>query len=275
MSEQIYKFAFSFIKQEARAAARLLEELEPTEVAQFLANTPQALAAGVLKEMLPSLGAAVLLNAEFSNAMLWLSELANNELCAILRHLEQSKQEDILNQLPVKRRTACQLLLNYNSDMLGAWVETDVPAFPVDMSAEEAIRRLKRKVYKEDRTLLVVDHERHPVGSIAISELLRSSKTIALESITRPGLQVIHGRMTLSTAIGHPLWESQDCAAVVNRRRELIGIIWYSQIRQLLSTRATTLESGSALDGGAAMELFQAYGETMHELVEAVRKSIR
>lgn len=274
MSEQIYKFAFSFIKQETRAAARLLEQLDSAEVAEFLSNAPQPLAAGVLKEMLPSVCASVLLDAEFSTAIIWLSELANNHVCAILRHMSKSSQQELLNQLPIRRRTACQLLLTYNSDMLGAWVESDVPEFPGDMSAEEAIKRLKRKSFKEDRIIFVVDEARHPVGTLSISELLRSTKTIPLETILRPNLHVINARMTLSTAISHPLWESCDAAAVVNRSREFIGVIWYSQIRHLLSTQSTLLESDSAAVSDTAMDLFQAYGESMRGLIDVVRKTI-
>lgn len=274
MSEQIFKFALSFMKQEARAAARLLEQLEPAEVAQFLGNAPQALAAGVLKEMLPSVCASILSAAEFSTAVVWLSELANNHVCAVLRHLNKSQQHDFLNELSIKRRTACQLMLTYNNDMLGAWVETDVPAFPGDMLVDEAIKRFKRKGFKDDRIIFVVDVERRPLGSLSISDLLRSTKTLTLDSIIKPDIGIINGRLTLSTAISHPLWQTYDAAAVVNRRREFIGIIWYSQIRQLLASETTLLEHTNEPVPGVAMDLFHAYGESMRGLFEAVRKSI-
>ena len=70
MSEQLYKFAFSFIKQETKAAARLLEELPPEDVAEFLTNAPQPLIAGILKEMLPAVCAGVLMQAELSHVII-------------------------------------------------------------------------------------------------------------------------------------------------------------------------------------------------------------
>lgn len=274
MSEQIYKLAFSFLKQETRAAARLLEQLEPAEVAQFLANAPSPLAAGVLKEMIPSICASVLLDAEISTVIIWLGELENNQLCAILRHLDKTHQAELLNQLPIRRRTACQMLLSYNSDMLGAWVETDVPTFPGDMSAEDAIKRLKRKGFKEGRIIFVVDDERRPKGTLSISELLRSTKTILLENILKPNHAMLSGGLTLSTAIGHQIWQSCDVAAVVNRRREFIGVIWYSQIRYLLSADAVLLEPAARPMAGAALDMVQAYGDSMRGLIEAVQKSM-
>lgn len=274
MTEQIYKFAFSFIRQEAKSAARLLEELEPKEVAEFLSNAPQPLAAIVLKEMLPSACVSVLLAAELSTTIIWLSELANNHVCAILRHMNKSKQNELLDQLSIKRRTACKLLLNYNDDMLGAWVETDVPAFPRGMTVEETIKRLKRKSYKDDRVIFVVDDKRRPIGTLSIAVLLRSAKSLFLENLARMSLQTISGSITLPAAMGHSIWQTYDVVPVVNRRKELIGVIGYSQIRHLLSSQSFLLESSSAPIRGAALEVVQAFGESMCGLMEVVRNGV-
>ncbi|MEE2732544.1 MAG: CBS domain-containing protein [Pseudomonadota bacterium] len=274
MSDQIYRMAFSFIKQESKAAARLLEEMEPAEVAEFLTNAPHPLAQEVLREMAPSACATVLLHAEISTAILWLTELSNNHVCAVLRHLDKTRQQELLNQLPLKRRTACQLLLTYKDDMLGAWVETDVPVFPADMSVEDALKRLKRKSFAEDRLILVVDDERRPVATLSFTVLLRSTKAITLESIAGPKPELINGAMTLSTALSHPVWQQQDVAAVVNRRRELIGVIWYSEIRRLLSSHAQLLEPAHAPAAGAAQDLIQAYSDSMRGLLDVVGKGI-
>ena len=274
MSDQLYKLAFSFIKQEAKSAARLLEELEPAEVAEFLFNVPHPLVAGVLREMMPSVCASMLMHVETATVIIWLNELQNNHVCAILRHLDKSSQHEILNQFPLKRRTACQFLLSYNNDMLGAWVETDVPAFPSDMSAKETIKRLKRKSYKEDRIIYVVDDHRRPVGTLSISVLMRSTNAISLESIFFPGCEVISGAVTLSTALALPVWLSSDVVAVVNRRRELVGVIWYSQIRQLLSAQSLLLGSEKGVGQHPAADLMLAFGDSMSGLLDVVRKAI-
>lgn len=274
MSEQLYKFAFSFLQQETKAAARLLEELAPEDVAAFLSNAPQPLIAGVFTEMMPSACAEVLMQVDIGTAMLWLTELSNNHLCSVLRQLDKFKQNEILIQLPIKRRTACQLMLSYNSDMLGAWVETDVAAFPADMSAKEAIKRLKRKGYREDRIMFIVDGMRRPVGTLSMSVLLRSTNAISLESISKPCIDGINGTVTLSTAIGHPVWQSQDVVAVVNRRREFVGVIWYSQIRQLLSNPSSLLDANNEAVRDPALDMVHAFGESMRGLFDVVRKTI-
>ncbi|MDH5324885.1 MAG: CBS domain-containing protein [Gammaproteobacteria bacterium] len=270
MSEIVYQFAFSFLKQEAKAAARLLEELEPKDTARFLSNAPLSQVVAVLKEMQPSACAEILLATDLSTAVIWLSEMANNQLCAILRHMEKSRLDEILSQLHVKRRTACQLLLSYSNEMVGAWIEIHVPVFPGDMSVEDAIKRLKRKNYKEDRIILVVDDQHRPTGSLSVTELLRSPQTATVESISEKNVGVILGRMALTTAINHTLWMEHDIAAVVNRRREFIGVIWYSRIRRILSVQTQVREPA----GGMALDFFQAYGESMQGLFEAVRESI-
>jgi len=274
MSEMIYQFAFSFIRQEAKAAARLLEEVSPTDIVQFLSTAPQLLATAVLKEMLPSICANVLINAELSTAIIWLRELANNHICAILRNMEKSKQDEFLSQFSFNRRTACNLLLNYNNDMLGAWVETDVPIYTSDMTAEDAIKRLKLKSFKDDRMIFVVDDNRRPIGTLSISKLLRSQKTTLIEGILNPTFGQINAGLNLATALGHSVWMLHDIVAVVNRRSELIGIIAHSQIRHLLSTRMLLQDPTTDLARGTALDIIHAYGESMHELLETAKKTI-
>ncbi len=275
MSDHIYNLAHSFIKQEPRAAARLLEDQELTDVAAFLENSPQHLAVAVIKEMLPSACASLMLTVDFSTALVWLSELTNNHISAVLRPMDKTDRQRFLNQLPTRRKSACQRLLTYNQQAIGAWVETDVPVFPHDMPAGDALKRLKLKSFKEDRLIFIIDDQRHPIGSLTFSTLLRNSKNVAaIENLAHSLEAVINGWVTLSAAIGNTAWHTQDVIAVVDRHKEFIGAISYRQIRQLLSSQSTLIETSSATNGGSAVELLQAYGDSVRGMLDALRKGI-
>lgn len=275
MSEQVFSLALSFIKQEPRAAARFLEKQDVADVAGFLQNSPQHLAVAVVREMLPSTCAQVLLETDLSAAMLWLGELTNNHLCAILRHVPSSNSAEFLEQLSFRRRTACRRLLAYDSNSLGAWVETDVPVFPGDMSAGEALKRLKLRKFTEDRLILVVDDQRRPTGALSLLTLVRSSKSVgSIDGLAQPVGEVINGWVTLSSAVGHSVWKSQDFVAVVDLQRELLGVIWYSRIRQLLSAQSEMTETNKAPPDGRYLDLIHAYGESMRAMLETVKAGI-
>lgn len=274
MSHQVYNLAHSFIQQESTAAARLLEEQETADIAGFLSKTPQHLTVMVIKAMLPSRCAAVLLEADFSSAFLWLGELTNNHVSAILRHMDKTQQAHFLAQFSNKRRVACQRLLTYNNDSLGAWVESEVPVFPQDMTTGDALKRLKLKGFQEDKIIFVVDEQRRPTGSLSVPTLLRNpNRAATIDSLAEPVDDVLNGWVTLSTAIGHRLWQHQDVVAVVDLHREFIGVIWYSRLRHLLSTQSTLLETPS-LSSGASTDLLQAYGESMRAMLGVIKRCI-
>ncbi|WLQ16030.1 hypothetical protein O5O45_08900 [Hahella aquimaris] len=274
MTDQTYQLAFSFLRQEPRAAARFLEDRDREEVAQFLANAPLPVVISVLKEMLPRFCATVIHAAPESSATLWTAEMGAHQLCNILRHLPPKHRETVLNLLPLTRRTLCQQLLSYSNSMLGAWTEIDVPVFTRDMTVEDAMTRLKKREYQEERIIVVLDQHRGPLGAIPAIKLLRSPRQVILGALVKSTLVSLNSRLSLSNAASHPLWTTQDFAPVVFHHNEFMGVIWHSRLRELLSTHSDWLASPQKTSGSAALDLLRAHGESMQAMVEVVRESL-
>lgn len=276
-SDKVFYLAFKFLEQEPAAAARLLETAQPLDVAGFLANTPLPLVTKVIDEIFPQFSAQIILTeiaTEKGLANLWLSELSDNSAAAILRCLSHSQQVRILNELHRKKRGACQTLLHYHADMVGAWVEVDVPIFAVDMAVEECIKRLKRRSHKENRIALVVDQQRQLIGEAVVAELLRTTPSDNVGTIATPIHSSLSGHLLLSSALSHPIWEQSDVAVVVDSQKAVIGVMRYSQLRQSLAQTSGSLLKPASTDG-AVLDLLQAHGESMRALFDSVTEILR
>lgn len=271
MSDQVFRLAFHFLEQESKAAARLLESHDSDKVAQFFVNTPASTAAKVLQKMLPEFSASIFSAADSTTAGLWMAELNSKDLATVLRHVEKQKQQQLLGQLNLKKKTACQLLLSYREDMVGAFIETDIFVFVDDMLVDDCIKRLKQRKRREERIILVTDEDKKLIGTLSVPELMRSNKSINVGSLAIPGAEAISGRSLMRSAIRHPLWQSHDFAPVVNRQQELLGILWYRQILQFLSTNSSSSQNTTP-DNSPALDILHAHGDSMRALIEVFYK---
>lgn len=275
VSEKIFKLAFRFLEQEPKAAARLLEEREPQSVAAFLGNTPPELVARVLRVMSPATAAQVLINANPVDATVWMQDIPNNAIAAVLRYLDHDSRATLLSHLSAKKKSGCELLLSYRSDMVGAWLESDVAVFPADMTIDDAIKRLKRRHYREDKLIFAVDDNRQLVGRVSLMNLLRSSPMLNVGNIALPYPEPVSGRALLSRVVRHPVWDSSDYAPVVNRQRELLGVIWYSQVRDLLSGQHLHVQQSPHAGANLAVDMLHIHGESMRAMLDVLINSSR
>jgi len=159
--------------------------------------------------------------------------------------------------------------------MVGAWVETDIPVFPLSMHADEAEKRLRARGYAEDHRLFAVNPERQLMGALSPSTLLRARGGATIGSLAQPIANRLSGRASLSAALRHPLWHTADLAPVVNTKRELIGALWYSRLRYLLSAEARHWRHGETSGDHLVTDLAQAHGESMRALMDVFVNDIK
>ena len=271
MTDQLYHLAFQFLEQEPEAAARQLELRPSNDVIQFLKNTPAPTVSRVLQAMLAEYTATILSEADEGDAQLWLSGLRNQTICRIFRRLDADDQQRLLNVLSLKNKTACQLLLSFREDMVGAIVETDIMVLPNDMTAGDGLQRLKKRQYQEDRIIFVTDDNKRFRGQLSLHRLLRTNTGLLIGDIFEPYTTFISSRSLIRNAVNHPLWQDEEIAPVLNRQQELIGALAYSQLRNHLSKTTDDVVANS--DDSAIIDILHSHGDSMRALLDTLLKA--
>ncbi len=274
MSEQRFLLAFQFLKDESAAAARLLEQQDTTDAAAFLSKAPANSVTRVLQNMVPDVAAQILAAADLESTITWMLALDTPNLCALLRYLEDENIERLLAQLPLKKQAACQLLLSYRADMVGAWAETDIPVATDQMHVGEVIKRLQRRRYRDRRLIIILDGERHPIGVVQPADLFQANDDLPILQLMQASREQLRGRVTLSTAIQQECWRKQDYVLIVNRHRQWVGLLWHCQLRQQIE-QAIAHPSLNLKHQYAVNEILQAHGDSMKALLLAFRDGFR
>lgn len=257
--------ALHFMEEEPQAAARKLELQDADYIAALLEKAPAQVAARVLSAMLPVFAAPVLLALDTEEAARLLKVLNNADIAALLRQLSDKDRHKQLALLPLKKQTACLLLLSYPDYTLGAWTETDLLVLDEQMDVADAMLRLKKRAFSETGDIYVVNDKRQIRGKLSIYALLRAANNQQVHRLMQPVEQSVSGFTELSAALKLDIWQRQDTVAVINQQQELLGIIHHHQLRHAL-TRSAVSAPLEPLPG----DILGAYGASINALLDLI-----
>ena len=269
MSVEKIDLALAFLQTHANEAADILEQQPLDQVAQFLNHVPLTQAALVLQNMLPQYTARLFKSLPALTSAGLLAAMDFSFIVAIIRHSETDFKKQLLQLLPDKTKIACRLLLNYPEDEAGAWMVTNTTTLPDSCSVEEALARLV--VDKETTaldTIYIIDRARLIKGSVTSINLLRATANSPITMVMHKNPGAISARTSLISAVNHPVWNHLDTIPLVNRNRQLVGVLHHADMRQGLNHIATTItpsEGANPVSG-----IFEVYGHSLVALLNTV-----
>jgi Mg/Co/Ni transporter MgtE len=266
--------ALEYINARPQSAARQLEAMEAEHTAAFLRNLPGKSSSLLIPAFLPQYFGQVCLHQESKESAELLASSDVSYVAAVLRHLPANQQNSILGHLAPSIRAQVLLLLTFQEEDVGSWMNTSVATLPDDSDIESARKYLKlgESAVQSDR-LFVVNRDRNLVGHVSQIELTRSKKKQALREILIPRTDALLARMPVQTAMAHPSWSEADIMPVNNRKGNFVGVIRHVDLRKAVDS----LSSSSAMptQDNPLQGLAQAYGNTFLTLFNTLEDIVR
>ena len=242
MNEQKIDLALTFLRSYPGPAAEILERQPIEHVAEFLSNVAHTDAASVAEKMLPQYTARLCKILEPTVAVGLLSEMETSLVASIMRHSGKALSKQLLGLLPDKTSIACRLRLNYSEDAVGAWMMANISTLPDDCSIEEALVRIRSEQQTIDTgTAYIVDRDQHLKGVLSLSTALRSAPNTPINMAMDRNQDSILARTGLSSAANHTAWAQRDNLPVINRNKQLVGVLRYCDLRKGLDQISTTV----------------------------------
>jgi len=151
------------------------------------------------------------------------TELDTGDAVQVMEELEEHEQKQVLDAIPVGDRTLIEEGLAYPEDSAGRLMQRQVMTVPEFWNVGETIDFLRQRADDEEAgsdsgsmpdlfyDIFVVDPARKPIGSVALSRLLKSRRGV-------PVLDIISDEMKLI-----PVEEDQEDVAYLFRQRDLVS----------------------------------------------------
>lgn len=269
MRGQKSDLALAYLQSQPASAAAVLEQQPAEYVAAFLRDVPYTHAAAVLKKMLPHYIAAICDQIEPAISASFLSHMDISLVAAIMRHSDKGLSKEVLDLLPDRTKIACRLLLQYNEEVVGAWMVANAMTLPDDCSVKEACTRISSSHDIVDTDAVhVVDRQRQLQGSVSVAKLLRAASDTPISSVMTQNPDAISGRTALISAINHPVWVKSDTVAVINRNRQMVGLLRHVDLRKGLDEISNTIIKPRGSDPLTGM--CEVYGKSLLALFNTV-----
>ncbi|HAG09911.1 MAG TPA: magnesium transporter MgtE [Desulfotomaculum sp.] len=123
--------------------ADIIEDLDHHERTDFLDNLDNQTAAEALAEVDLETQVKIIEQMDIERASDILEEMPPDEAADILGELTEQKSSELLNLMEPEEARDVRELMSYPEDTAGALMTTEYIAFPIGMTAEETINRLR------------------------------------------------------------------------------------------------------------------------------------
>jgi CBS domain-containing protein len=165
--------------------ATIIDQLTPRDRAGVLAALDDEQVADAIEEMEPETQVEVLEDLKPDRAADILEEMSPDDAADLVADLSQATREEILALMEKEEAAEVQELLGYPEDSAGGIMTTEYIALPANLTAGQAIDRL-RELEPDAETIYyvyVVDRDENLVGVLSLRDLIVAKPDVRISDV--------------------------------------------------------------------------------------------
>lgn len=219
--------------------ADVVEEMTVDERRQVFEQLDVETAAEALAEVEPEMQVAIVSDLEEERAADILDEMAPDEAADLLQDLPEERREELIELMEEEEGEDAREILAYPEDSAGGIMTTEVLSFSRDITAQQAIERLREVKPDPEQAyyLYVVDSDGRLEGVISLRDLVVAEPGALLSTVMDP--HVLHADASASKEDIAALIAKYDLLAlpIVDARRRLLGSVTIDDVVELMLPR--------------------------------------
>lgn len=222
-----------FIRGHVHQAARVLENRSLDELAPFFDRIPAELAASLLCTLEASTAAGCLERMGEDAVAGALALVPLEHAALLLRRLRPETQKATLKRLPPEPEKHLRLLLRSREDTAGALMEPRIFTLPPEVSAAEAVSRVRADPERATHYLYVLKRDQTLAGVLTLRELLAAAEGAEVASLMRRDIVCLRMGDSLASVLVHPAWLEFHTLPVLDGKDRCVGALRHKTLRQL------------------------------------------
>jgi magnesium transporter len=264
------------------AARLLVEALHPADIADLIELSPADERADLIAALAGIVDADVYaeLNEHVREDMIdemepqqvadLAAQLDTDDAVAIIEDLEEHEQRAVLRAMEPDDRAAVEEALTYAEETAGRLMQRDLIAVPEHWTVGQVIDYLRSsdELATDFWEVFVVSPDHHPVGTCKLSTILRSDRSVRVDSIMLRKQTLIPTDLDQEEVALKFQKYALISAAVVDPAGRLVGMITVDDIVHIIQEEAgedALLLSGAG-DGDINEPIFDTYKERVRWL---------
>ena len=167
-------------------AAREIETLSISSVAEASARQPAKILAAVWQRLLPDKAALVMMEMPDSLADRLFEELPPPQAVRILGRMSADERTRRVTRLEPAVREDLELMMSFPPNTAGSLMDVSVATYRQTMTVDQTLKQLREKRMKTARSLFLVDDEHRLTGKVALQQLALASPDTTLGELAEP-----------------------------------------------------------------------------------------
>ncbi len=167
-------------------------------------------------------------------------QLETDDAVAMIEDLDEEDREAVLAEMEPEDRAAIESALSYPEESAGRMMSRDFIAVPEHMSVGDLIDYLRENpsLATEFWEVFIVDARHHPIGTCALSWILRAPRSVALVDVMKRDQTLIDVDMDQEEVALRFQKYALISAAVVDENGRLVGQITVDDIVHIIQEEA-------------------------------------
>jgi magnesium transporter len=168
-------------------------------------------------------------------------QMETDDAVALIGDLDEEDQQAILAEMEPEDRAAIESALAYPEESAGRMMSRDLIAVPEHMTVGDLIDYMRedQDLATEFWEIFIVDPKHHPVGTCALSWILRTPRAIALTDVMKRDQTLIPVSMDQEEVALRFQKYSLISAAVVDESGRLVGQITVDDVVHIIQEEAS------------------------------------
>jgi len=275
----------------ADAARAVIQPLHPADVADLFellnSDDRRALAAAIADELDADVLAEMndwvreeLVEALEPAAVAEIAgEMETDDAVAMIEDLEEDEQRAVLRALDPDDRAAIEEALSFPEESAGRLMQRDLIAVPEHWTVGQVIDWLRSDEELADSfwEVFVVDGRHHPIGTMPLSRILRTQRTVPVAEIMQREQTLIPVDMDQEEVALRFQKYALISAAVVDQEGRLVGMVTVDDIVHIIQEEASEdvlLMSGAGDEGDINQPIGESYRARIRWLIANLATAI-
>ena len=222
-----------------REAARRIEAMPASEVSTMLAAQPVHAVVPVWQSLATDVEQAVFIALPQQRALELLAELEPARSAALLNRLDEEERENYKRLLSAQVAAEIRALMEYPPDSAGQLMDPRVLAFRSDLTAEEALARLRQTKRRGLRELYLLDDNGRLVGRVYIQDLALAEPEETLARIARKIADAVQDTAPRDEVVEKMQQDTITDLPVVDFDGRLVGVIRQAKLASAVQQETT------------------------------------
>ena len=227
------KLCNAFLAQHPVEAAQILETLPVPALARFFTGQRPQAAATALEHVSPDVTAECLSHMTPRAAGRIITAFHPDYRLVVLRQAGRERREAMLESLAASLANQTRRLLAFAPGSIGRLMEPFAMTAPQDISAGDALAKVRKAGQPVRFYLYVVDRDFRLQGVLSLYELLRAPRQDPLSSVMNRDPVHLHAGMAQTELLKSRHWWRFDTLPVVDGDGVFLGIIRNQSLAQV------------------------------------------